>query len=81
MATGFIDFTTMDLGLLGGRTLTCPILVCAWAAIYDRDGVLWGYGSASDLLGDGDFKLQETLLLQGAFARLTIATIQGVRHG
>ena len=49
----------------------------AWAAIYDGNGALWGYGTVSDLLGDGDFKLQETLLLQGAFARLTSATIQG----
>ena len=48
-----------------------------WAAIYDGDGVLWGYGTVSDLLGAGDFKLQETLLLQGSFARLTSATIQG----
>ena len=51
--------------------------VVTWAAIYDGDGVVWGYGTVSDLLGDGDFKLQETLLLQGAFARLTSATIQG----
>lgn len=48
-----------------------------WAAIYDGDGVLWAYGTASDANGSGDFKLQEVLLLQGAFARLTSAVIQG----
>ena len=48
-----------------------------WAAIYDGDGEVWGYGTVGDLLGDGDFKLQETLLLQGSFARLTSMVVEG----
>ena len=48
-----------------------------WAVIYDGDGVVWGYGTVTDEAGSGDFKLQTTTLLNGAFARLTTAVVQG----
>jgi hypothetical protein len=48
-----------------------------WAAIYDGDGGLWGYGTVSAAVGSGDFKLQTTTLLQGAFARLISGVVQG----
>ena len=51
--------------------------VVTWAVIYDGDGVVWGYGTVTDEAGSGDFKLQTTTLLNGAYARLTIATVQG----
>ena len=48
-----------------------------WAAIYDGDGVVWGYGTVTDEAGSGDFKLFDVLLYNGAFTRLTSATVQG----
>lgn len=51
--------------------------VVTWAAIYDGDGALWGYGTVSNEAGSGNFKLQTTTLLQGSFARLTSLTVQG----
>ena len=51
--------------------------VVTWAVIYDGDGEVWGYGTVTDEAGSGDFKLQTTTLLNGAYARLTSATVQG----
>lgn len=49
----------------------------ALARVLDGDGDWWADLTVSDEAGSGDVKLIETLLLNGEYARLTSAIIQG----
>lgn len=49
----------------------------ALARVFDGDGDWWADLTVSDEAGSGNVKLVDTLLLNGEYARLVSATIQG----
>lgn len=51
--------------------------VVTWARIKDGSGNWWGDLTLSDEAGAGEVKLEDTLLYNGAFARITSGTVQG----
>lgn len=75
---GGVDESTLRLNLivpLEGVVLAEGVAACG--RVMDATGSVWGDVTVSDILGDGELKLETTALRPGTFARLLEAYFQG----